>query len=206
VFYFEEFLLEGSTVMKIGLIRHFRVLQAYPQKKLVETDEMLQWFKEYDKAEIEKSEVDLLGVDWKYCYTSDLHRALQTAKYIYSGEVVMRTELREIPVTPFKKRLKLPFLVWAMLVRLSWIANREKRIEILKIRQGISNLLDEVLVQNGETLIVSHGALMIYIAKELKKRGFNGPKLGNPQNGKVYIFHNGKMPLLPKISSLNKQK
>ncbi|HYK71607.1 MAG TPA: histidine phosphatase family protein [Pseudoneobacillus sp.] len=176
--------------MKIGLIRHFRVLHPYPQKKLVETKELLQWFKDYDEAEIEISEVDLLGVDWKYCYSSDLHRSLQTAEYIFPGEVVKRTELREVPITPFKKRLKLPFLVWAMLVRLSWMTNKEKKNEIMKIREGINKLLDEALAQKGETLIVSHGALMIFMAKELKKRGFHGPKLGNPQNGKVYIFHN----------------
>lgn len=103
-----------------------------------------------------------------------------------------RTELREIPVTSFKIRLNLPFLVWAMLVRLSWLTNKKQRKEIRIIKQGINQLIDEILAKNEDTLIVSHGALMMFIAKELKKRGHNGPKLGNPQNGKVYIFHNEK--------------
>jgi broad specificity phosphatase PhoE len=178
--------------MKIGLIRHFRVLHPSPPKKLVETAELLQWFKDYDEAEIENSEIDLLSIDWVHCYSSDLKRAIETAHNIYHGKIVKRTELREIPVTSFKVRLKLPFLVWAMLVRLSWHTNKKQRKEIRKIKQGINQIIDEILSKNEDTLIVSHGALMMFMAIELKNRGFNGPKVGNPQNGKVYIFHNEK--------------
>jgi broad specificity phosphatase PhoE len=175
-------------IMKIGLIRHFKVLHPYPGKVLVETTELLQWFKDYEKAEIEKSTVDLLGIHWKHCYSSDLSRSIQTAEHIYSGNILKRAELREIPITPFKIKLKLPFLVWAILVRLSWHIHLEKKKEITKIKLEINKFIDEVMAKKGESLIVSHGALMILIAKELKKRGFNGPKLGNPQNGKLYVY------------------
>ncbi|WP_442600027.1 histidine phosphatase family protein [Neobacillus sp. D3-1R] len=176
--------------MKIGLIRHFRVLHPYPQKTFVDTQELLQWFEDYDKAEIETSEVDLEGINWKHCYSSDLYRCLQTAKHFYPGIVMKRKELREIPMTPFKMSLSLPFLLWAMLVRLSWSTNQKKKKEIIKIRQGINKLLDDILDKKEDTLIVSHGALMIFIEKELKMRGFHGPKLRNPLNGKLYIYQN----------------
>jgi broad specificity phosphatase PhoE len=175
--------------MKIGLIRHFRVIHPYPEKIVVDTKELLQWFKDYDEAEIEKSTVDLLGIDWKHCYSSDLSRSIQTAEHIYSGEVSKRVELREIPMTPFKRRLKLPFLVWGMLVRLSWHTNIEMKKEITRIELTINKFIDEVISKQDNTLIVSHGALMILIAKELRKRGFIGPKLNHPRNGKLYIFH-----------------
>lgn len=45
--------------------------------------------------------VDLLGIDWKYCYSSDLPRSLQTAKCIYQGEIIEKAELREIPIPQF---------------------------------------------------------------------------------------------------------
>jgi broad specificity phosphatase PhoE len=174
--------------MKIGLIRHFRVLHPYPKKKLLGTNELLQWFKDYDKADVEITNVDLPDVDWKHCYSSDLDRSLQTAKHIYPGVIFKRSELREIPITPFKKKLFLPFLIWAMVVRLSWMIDKDKKKEITHIREGINKLLDEVLTQKEDTLIVSHGALMIFLAIELKKRGFSGPSLRNPQNGRVYIY------------------
>lgn len=61
-------------------------------------------------------------------------------------------------------------------------------MEISKIRQQIITLVEEILSQKNDTLIVSHGALMIVIGKELQKRGFKGEKFKNPQNGKVYTF------------------
>ncbi|WP_269082515.1 hypothetical protein [Aneurinibacillus tyrosinisolvens] len=37
-------------------------------------------------------------------------------------------------------------------------------------------------------LIVSHAALMMFMEKELLKRGFTGPKVKTAENGKLYLF------------------
>jgi broad specificity phosphatase PhoE len=53
----------------------------------------------------------------------------------------------------------------------------------------IQAVMDEILSQSEEdVLIVSHGALMMFMRKELLKRGFKGPRLKTPENGKLYIF------------------
>lgn len=175
--------------MKIGLVRHFRVIKDYPGKKLVSTDELIQWFKEYDEAQIEFGGTDLGGIEWMRCYSSDLSRAVQTAKTIYAGTIESFPALREIPAPSFNSKMKLPFLWWAILIRLSWIANRQTRMDLKNAEARAKKFLDEVALPDQENvLIVSHAGLMMSMRKELIRRGFQGPKYKIPDNGKLYVF------------------
>lgn len=173
--------------MKVGLVRHFKVKKQLPKKILVSSKELKQWFKEYDIAEIEENEVNLSDVIWEKCFTSDLPRAIETANKIYSGDITQIKELREVQLNlPLKKDIKLPFLLWAILIKLGFLTPAEY---IKNVRKQIESLLDEkLLTHNQDILIVSHGALMIYLRKELLKRGFRGPKFKTPENGQLYIF------------------
>ncbi|MBP1157004.1 MULTISPECIES: histidine phosphatase family protein [unclassified Paenibacillus] len=175
--------------MKIGLVRHFKVKKDYPANRLVSTDEVMQWFKEYDEAQVEKGQTDLAGIEWSRCFSSDLSRALFTAKTIYDGQVDSFPELREIPAPRFKLRMKLPFLWWAILIRVSWIANRQTRLDLKHAETRVKLFLDEVVFQSQENvLIVSHAGLMMSMRKELMRRGFHGPRYKIPDNGKLYVF------------------
>lgn len=175
--------------MKIGLIRHFRVNKEQP-RVLVTSAEVGQWLTEYDTAEVHLGEVDLGGIDWKRCYTSDLPRALTTARQIFHGEIQIRKELREIPAHVHQKsRLKLPFLFWAAIGRAGWFLNlkgHEAANQAVKVR--VSKVLDEILQSDEDVLIVSHAALMRNLARELRRRGFRGPNFGMATNGKLYLF------------------
>jgi broad specificity phosphatase PhoE len=177
--------------MKVGLVRHFKVKKGYPKKTFITTNELIQWFEEYDTADIEDGEIELCGIEWKRCFASDLPRAVKTAEKIYSGNIVKMKELREIPVYPiFKRNVKLPFLLWAILVRAAWLVNHKSQLESkTDCIKRIGAVLDDILSQSEEdVLIVSHGALMMFMRKELVKRGFRGPAFKTPENGKLYIF------------------
>ncbi|MGM9956502.1 MAG: histidine phosphatase family protein [Peribacillus sp.] len=181
--------------MKIGLVRHFKVNHDFPTGKYVTADFMDQWFKDYDEADIVYGETPLLDVEWKACYTSDMSRAVKTAEHIYPDKIIQMKELREIPSPPLKGKVKLPFILWAIWIRCSSFLNKQTRLEIKKAEKRINQALDQILA-NGEqdTLIVSHAALMVYIRKELIRRGFSGPKYAVASNGRLYMFEKVPFP------------
>lgn len=173
--------------MRIGLVRHFKVKIELPDKAFITRDELSTWLNEYDKADIEYGQVDLCGVSWKRCYSSDLPRALKTAENIYDGEITTLQGLREFnPMLLFSRNYKLPFLLWAVLPRIKQLVSNRCTANYKK---QIASCLDEILSKSDEdVLIVSHGFTMIFLKKELKKRGFRGVDFKHPANGKLYIF------------------
>lgn len=175
--------------MRIGLVRHYKVNKQNPRKLLVSTDEALQWFREYDESDIEPGETDLGGIDWEHCYSSDQKRAIHTAQLIYEGTISQTEVLREIPLPPLRVNIKLPFMLWVLLLGLSRHTNRQARAVMETAKLNINRFLDE-LTESGRqnVLIVSHGALMAEFRKELKRRGFRSPRFTYPENGKLYIF------------------
>jgi broad specificity phosphatase PhoE len=177
--------------MKVGLVRHFKVKKNFPKKLLLSQNELCRWFEEYELCDIEIGEVDLYNIEWKRCFSSDLTRAVKTAEKIYNGSIIKLVDLREIQSYPiFKWDIKLPFLIWAALIRIAWGINHKSQLECMtSIRNRISAALDKVFSQSDDNvLIVSHAALMIFMRKELLKRGFKGPKVNTPENGKLYVF------------------
>jgi len=178
-------------MIRVGLVRHFRVRKDYP-RGLISRDEVISWINEYEETEIDEGNpYDLGDVDWQRCYASDIARAKRTAEIIYRGDIVTTEKLREIKYYPTTRRnVRLPFLAWAILMRIAIMKPGSNPFEsTADIKQRASAILDEVLAQGeGNVLLVSHGAIMLYLRKELLRRGFTGPKLGTPENGKMYLF------------------
>jgi Histidine phosphatase superfamily (branch 1) len=173
--------------MKIGLIRHFKVKHKEPTNLLLTASEVIEWFAGYDLADVEHQAVDLKNINWERCFSSPLPRALTTATAIFDGEIEILNELKELAVFPLLgSNLKLPFLVWAIVIR---IKSSSKNNTLSEFRNKIKTFVDEILLkEEKQTLVVSHGFVMIYLQKELKKRGFKGNGFGSPANAKIYIF------------------
>lgn len=175
--------------MKIGLIRHYRVLKPLPDKKLVSGAELGRWFAEYEEADIELGTTALGDTRWSRCFSSDLPRAAKTAKHVFRGPVRFLPDLREIPAPEFGRWLKLPVPAWFVLIRASEWINRKSRRDIKEAKRRIARVLDEALSESeADTLIVSHAAMMVYLRKELIARGFKGPSFFVPENGRLYVF------------------
>ncbi|MFD1358862.1 histidine phosphatase family protein [Fictibacillus halophilus] len=177
--------------MKIGLVRHFKVTRGYPTEKWITPSEFDQWMKEYEESDVEESEVDLGGIEWRKCYVSTVRRAEITASKIYNGELIRTDELREIAVYPFFKRdIKIPMILYPLCIRAAWFFNHKSQLERrTDVEMRVSKVVDRILEESEENaLIVSHGALMMFMRKELIRRGFKGPKLGRPENAKLYLF------------------
>jgi len=177
--------------VRIGLVRHYKVDQPYPAARFVSGDDVAKWFVAYDVAPIVEGRTDLGGVAWERCVSSDLPRAVRTAELLFPGpgRVERRAELREIPLPPVSGKLRLPFWWWAAWARLSWKLHRDGREQMALAERRVRAVLDEVLRgPERNVLIVSHGALMLQMRKELARRGFRGPRLAYPENGKLYVY------------------
>jgi len=177
--------------MKIGLVRHFEVVTGLPEKKWLNPKEFNDWFARYDMAEVKEKSVDLGGIAWQRCFSSDLPRALKTAQRIYGGDIIATGMLREMTVRAVMNRdIRLPFSVWKLLVRLAWYSSHRSLLE--NKRQFLGNVkrfAHDILPRgDGNTLVVGHGGFMLFLRKELMRQGFTGPKFTIPENGKLYIF------------------
>jgi hypothetical protein len=175
--------------MKIGLVRHFKVKHNFPDKTLLSKADVIKWFEDYDVAGVEFKEVYLNDINWKQCYSSPLDRALNTARHIYQGEVTTVTALRELDILHrLPNRMKLPFMVWGILV---WINSILPNRHTSEFRNGIITFIDRQLSisQSDDTiLIVSHWFVMRIIRKELLKRGLSGGKFKSDDYGVLYVF------------------
>ena len=173
--------------MKIGLVRHFKVKQKIPKGFLIKYEAVLDWYQQYDNADIAYNTVDLRGINWQICYASPMSRAHKTAQHIYKDEIQLHDDLREVSVLSLmNKNRSLPLIIWAILIK-------RKTLSVNSITETVKeklvDFIDNILLkEEKEILIVSHGFIMMLLQKELMARGFNGEKFNNPSNGKLYIF------------------
>lgn len=180
--------------MRVGLIRHFQVLEPMP-RGWVTMDELLAWRTRYDSAEVSPVPLSLEGGNWARCYASDLPRAQKTAQAVYSGEISPLSELREVEFAPFQSgRLRLPFRLWTWLVRLAWMTGHESQRRLRDDFFGrMRRVADLIEAQKEDHLMVSHAGMMFYLRKELLSRGFFGPKFGIAENARLYVFERGRV-------------
>ncbi|WP_411349957.1 histidine phosphatase family protein [Paenibacillus sp. WLX2291] len=156
---------------------------------MVTVSELVTWLEEYDVAEIELGTTDLRGLNWELCFASDLPRAIKTAQSIYSGEIIIMPELREITPPTFNTELRFPFIGWAAFARIAPLLSRRYKRMVAEANARIDRALDVILASEAEhILIVSHWALMLYMRKQLIKRGFTGPRMRMVENGKLHLF------------------
>src|SRR5690606_15048389 len=176
----------------IGLVRHFKVLQSRPKKKWMTSAEFDAWVEEYDHCDVVRSPISLNSSEWDICMSSDLSRAVVTSKQLYDKEIIFTEHLREIKIkSVFDTHLRLHYYIWLLLGRIIWpLSNKaqpEGKQEIMKRVRGIIDQLEQS--ENSRLLIISHGALMLYMRYELRKRRYTGPLFLKPENGKLYTFH-----------------
>lgn len=175
--------------MRIGLLRHFKV--NCPHKKMMTSKEFREWSEKYEVSKVIKKKVDMYGIQWDICYSSDLPRAITTAKEVYSGNVFIDRLLREVDNAPFihTERFRLPFEVWHICGRLAWYFKSKSQPESIRdTRRRINEFLDNIDWSKENILIVFHGFMLYNFQKELRKRGFTGEKLKKVKNGVLYEY------------------
>jgi len=178
--------------MKVGLVRHFEVDCQIPSiSKLMTPDQFRQWLQEYEISDIKYGYFEPTMTIWDKCYSSDLPRAMKTARKIYDGQIIKTQALRELVIyPPTDISIKLPILLWLILGRMAWMLSHKSQLESrLMLKERVNYILEELILKDDKNaLIVSHGFLMMFLRKALLKRGFKGPNFKKAENGKIYIF------------------
>ena len=179
--------------MRIGIIRHFKV--DFNKSLFMTSREFKEWEENYNKSDVIRNNVELMGINWEKCYSSTLIRAIVTAHHVYKGNIVKNDLIRETIIDPiFKSNFKLPYWFWAVSGRFAWYFNHKSQEEnkILtkdKARKFVETLIGEAKIEGTENiLIVTHGFFMYSLQKELKKRGFIGKLITSPKNGVLYLY------------------
>lgn len=179
--------------MRIGIIRHFKV--NYHKSLFMTSEDFKEWEDNYNKSDVIKKDVELMGVKWDKCYSSTLIRAIITAQHVYKEDIVKNDLIRETIIDPiFKSNFKLPYWFWAVSGRLAWYFNHKSQEEnkIItkdKARKFVDALQEEAKKEGTENiLIVTHGFFMYSLQKELRKRGFIGKLITSPKNGILYLY------------------
>lgn len=179
--------------MIIGLIRHFKV--DYKKKLFMTSMEFKEWEENYNKSDVIRKDVELMGIKWDKCYSSTLIRAMITAQYVYKETIIQNDLIRETIIDPiFNSNIKLPYWFWAVGGRIAWFFNHKsqeenKKITKEKAKKFIDLLLNEVEENKAENiLIVTHGFFMYSLQKELRRKGFLGKLIYTPKNGILYVY------------------
>ena len=157
-------------------------------------DDLHTWLYNYDRAEVVLGDFDLGGIDWKTCIASDMNRASATARHVYGGEIEYTPLLREPLLGQFRTgNLHLPAWVWRQVLRVAWLTGHRSQRECRDdFRRRVLAMADRLTAEQQDTLVVSHAGMMLYLSRELRRRGFAGPKLRIAQHAVVYIYDNGK--------------
>ena len=173
-------------------MRHFPVEESLPTGWNTAA-QLHAWRQRYEAAGVIPKPVDVGAIPWRKCFSSDLKRAYITAQAAHAGEITQTPLLRELKAEPFRTgRLALPTRVWRIILHLAWLTShpvqRASRDDFLQRVRAVSELLD---AETEDTLVVSHAGTMMYLRKELLRRGFSGPKFGLAEHARVYVFERG---------------
>jgi broad specificity phosphatase PhoE len=175
--------------MRIGLIRHFPVVEALPSGWRTAA-ELEAWRQRYDASPVVIGKADLGSLEWSCCVSSDLHRAVQTAKAVHRGEIEQTPLLREPDFAEFRTGgLRLPVWIWHSILALSWMTGHaSQRACRDTFRRRVVAAADFLEAKPGHTLVVSHAGVMRYLSSEFRRRGFLGPQLQVADHARLYLY------------------
>ena len=167
--------------MEIILIRHGEPTGAINPK--LSASGFANWVRNYNRSKVDPKSLPPEGLGCSlgthFIVASDLARSIDSVNLCVSREPDLKLkQLREMDIP----RYKLPFVfkayTWLIISRLFWLAGFSGKVESFKaakIRARVSaEMLQDLAKQHEKIAVFGHGLLNKYIAKELKKFGWDG--------------------------------
>lgn len=179
--------------MRIGLVRHFPVEQQLP-RGWKSAAELHAWRLRYDESPAIVGPADVGPVPWSRCVSSDMERALVTARAVFSGPIERMPLLREAEIEQFRTgRMRLPMWAWRWIMRFAWLTGHgSQRAGRDAFRRRVTEAAEFLEAADraggGDILVVSHAGTMAYLSAELRRRGYVGPRLRVAHHATLYVY------------------
>ncbi len=159
--------------MKIVIIRHGKVAMKWPKK--CSSYDFDKACVEYDKSDLEKTNIIPLAEQVDRIYVSKLLRSKNTAKSLFPNkEFYEMPEIGEVPLKSFmdtKKRL--PLWIWNVLGRVQWYIGSARQLENRNDTiERANKVIDLCESEKGDCVLVTHGFFMKTFIAVLKERGY----------------------------------
>ncbi len=112
---------------------------------------------------------------------SDLHRSIASADALEVTTIDLSLQIfREVSLPHFTHSpIKLPLKVWVVILRALWLFGFSRNAESLGTARArakaASNQLIQLAMEHDSVLLVGHGFLNHFIAKELRAKNWSGP-------------------------------
>jgi hypothetical protein len=181
------YLLFISPVMKVVLIRHFKV--GFKWKMFYNSSEYEVDCGGYNTSPVITTDVNITSAD--RLITSTMSRAMETSKHIFKRDPdISDNNLCEVPIKPFTNtKIPLPKLAWDIIGRLQWRLGINKQPEsYAQSRLRVRSFLETLIKKGENVVIVCHGWIIKLLIRELRAHGFTGPNPVFIRNGVPYEF------------------
>jgi broad specificity phosphatase PhoE len=169
--------------MKIVLLRHGRT--SLPPRPWITARELGRWIDAYNSAGIRDISPPAAAMaaagQCKVIVTSDLERSVESGRVLTSGKPMISDGLFREAGLPYRSAafIRMPPSVWAVLFRLLWSFGFKTNGEFIhafrKRAQSAAMFLISLASEHDSVLLVGHGLINSYIARELLSAGWRGP-------------------------------
>lgn len=128
-------------------------------------------------------DVQALVQSSKLVFTSDLPRAMHSAQILEPNILPIKDPIfREVDIQfEYPINIRLPFPMWLcldrLLLRLGYSPNAKFQDNKKERIRKAADLLEQQSHEAGPVVLVGHGITNLFIARELKKRGWCGPQM-----------------------------
>ena len=175
--------------MKIVLLRHgcpeFNLETLKTRKyRPIELHEVVRRYRDspLDTSHLPPAECREIVQQCNAVVCSNLPRSLESARLLGFDEIHLSDGLFRESDLPYAnwRRPRLSLYRWFILFRLLWLAgyaNNGESIRLAKQRARLaSQRLTDLAGEHGSVLLVGHGFINYFIARELRAGGWQGPK------------------------------
>ncbi|MEM6404318.1 MAG: phosphoglycerate mutase family protein [Cyanobacteria bacterium P01_D01_bin.116] len=177
--------------MTIYLVRHGKPTVSLKEK--INGNQFLDFLKRYDAAGIASESIppeNLIAIvqNANIVFTSNLNRTIHSATILQPQvQPISNSIFREINCwRNFSRTIKLSALGWAVISRLLWELKISPITESPVATRQRAKQAAELLIQeyhnHGSVVLIAHGGINTFIAKELRLLGWEGSRNLNNQH------------------------
>ncbi len=183
--------------MQIILLRHGKVNG--PPISILSAENFSEWVYAYDNNELDSSskpteDARHIVTNANAVVCSDLPRSIESAKILGVEDINLCHSLFNeagLPVAKWKYP-KLSVRIWVIIFRIIWLFGYSKNSESFtetKVRASkASAKLIEIAEEHQSVVFIGHGIFNHFVAKELKKQGWIGPRSSSKKHWNYSIY------------------